>query len=787
MSEAGPGKIIKGLVKLVHVSKLEMRGFKSFGHKKVTLPLSSGLTAVVGPNGSGKSNIVDALSFVLGQRSSKTLRASEFSDLIYHGSDGENGKKPAPYAEVKLHVTDDDDSLPIDSEEVTVSRKVNRDGKSTYRINGKRSTRKEIVELLSGEMMGTGGHNFVMQGDVGKFIKMSSRERREIIDELAGVAEFEEKKSKAISELEKVETDLESQKGRLEELEQNMKKLEREREEALKHQDFQEELEEKKASLAKIKIGSYEDKLEDLQGKIDDKNERMEELGDKKWELKDKQNELKNEKKEYESFIEEKRNSEALTKVEKLNSRIETLNESLEDYEESYENLRDKEQRLKQKAKEMAEKREEESPLNKIDKFTEDFSHLYNEFEELSKKVKNAGKDSEEFETSFSQIQRVLSDISDVIGRLHEYLQRSLKSKGDFLQLAEKSDKIEEAGSKFEQLKSKLASTRARKEDAKEQIESLEKKIEESEDSLEEAEEAAQEVREEIEGAKEEIEELDNQISEVNRKYEEIDKKMDGIKDKLNDIKTRRATTETKLDQKEEEFDKYDIEDIEVSMSEEELEEKIKELGKEIEMLEPINERAIDDYGDVKERYDTQKGYHDELMEEKQSLLDFMEKIDQKKTEVFMETFNEVSEHFSDIFGDLSPGGIGRLKLENPEDPFEGGLEIEAKPEGKKLKNAASLSGGEKALTGLAFIFAIQRTRPSALYVFDEIDAHLDPENQKEVANMIKRFSKEAQITVVTLRDPMMAAADKLFGVNMDGNDISHIVSVDLEEYRGEE
>lgn len=166
--------------------------------------------------------------------------------MIYHGSEGENGKKPAPYAQVKLHIVDDDNSLPIDSEKVTISRRVKKDGTSTYRINGKRTTRQEIVELLSGEMIGTEGYNFVMQGDVDRFIKMSSQERRKIIDDLAGVAEFEEKKAKALSELEEVETDLKSEKGRLEEREQNMKKLEKEKKEATKFQELQKELEKRK-------------------------------------------------------------------------------------------------------------------------------------------------------------------------------------------------------------------------------------------------------------------------------------------------------------------------------------------------------------------------------------------------------------------------------------------------------------------------------------------------------------------------------------------------------------
>ena len=108
---------------MVRVRKLEMRGFKSFGNKKVSLPLADGLTAIVGPNGSGKSNIVEAFSFVLGQLSAKTMRAERFSDLIFYGG---NGRRPSPFAEVSLHFDNSDNTLPVDSKIVEISRRVNR-------------------------------------------------------------------------------------------------------------------------------------------------------------------------------------------------------------------------------------------------------------------------------------------------------------------------------------------------------------------------------------------------------------------------------------------------------------------------------------------------------------------------------------------------------------------------------------------------------------------------------------------------------------------------------------
>ena len=145
-----------------------------------------------------------------------------------------------------------------------------------------------------------------------------------------------------------------------------------------------------------------------------------------------------------------------------------------------------------------------------------------------------------------------------------------------------------------------------------------------------------------------------------------------------------------------------------------------------------------------------------------------------------MKTFNELSRNFGEIFNELSPGGTARLILENQERPLDGGLEIEAKPSGKELVRVGAMSGGEKALTALALIFAIQRVRPTTFYVLDEIDAHLDDENLRRVAKMLHKSSQRSQILVVTLRDTMMSVADRLFGVSMDSGGVSHMVSVEL-------
>ncbi|MGD2072892.1 MAG: AAA family ATPase, partial [Candidatus Thorarchaeota archaeon] len=164
----------------------------------------------------------------------------------------------------------------------------------------------------------------------------------------------------------------------------------------------------------------------------------------------------------------------------------------------------------------------------------------------------------------------------------------------------------------------------------------------------------------------------------------------------------------------------------------------------------------------------------------RESILEFIAEVESQKKTVFLEAYWKVAENFARIFAELSPGGSGTLSLEDEEDPFNGGLDIEASPQGKELKRVEAMSGGEKALTALAFVFAVQQYKPAPFYVFDEIDAHLDDENVARVSELIKRASENTQFIVITLRDVMMATADILYGVSMTEG-ISKIVSVELE------
>ena len=213
----------------------------------------------------------------------------------------------------------------------------------------------------------------------------------------------------------------------------------------------------------------------------------------------------------------------------------------------------------------------------------------------------------------------------------------------------------------------------------------------------------------------------------------------------------------------------------------EELDEKIKEIERELEAMGPVNLKSLTDYDSEKERYEEVVDKKTGLEEERKEILAFMEELESEKTQKFLTVYNEIADNFSRVFAKLSPDGEANLMLENPEHPLMGGITVRSKPRGKELVTLDAMSGGEKTLTGLALIFAIQMYSPASFYIFDEIDAALDNVNAHNVALLISEMSKNSQFVVVSLRDTTVRKADLLVGVsNQDG--ISRIVSVDLEE-----
>jgi chromosome segregation protein len=212
------------------------------------------------------------------------------------------------------------------------------------------------------------------------------------------------------------------------------------------------------------------------------------------------------------------------------------------------------------------------------------------------------------------------------------------------------------------------------------------------------------------------------------------------------------------------------------------LRNQITQLRSEIKALGNINVNAIEEYRELKERHDFLQGQHDDLIQATENLQEIILQLDEGMRKQFREKFGQIRTEFDKVFRLLFGGGKGTLELVEDEDILESGIVIISQPPGKKLQNMMQLSGGEKALTAIALLFAIQNLKPSPFCLLDEIEAALDDNNVGRFASYLHKLTKNTQFIIITHRRGSMAAADRLYGITMQEKGVSTLVSVDLVE-----
>lgn len=240
---------------MVYIKRIEIRGFKSFKNRTV-INLCKGLNVITGPNGSGKSNIVDAIRFALGELNPRMLRVERFSELICDNLDAGSRK-----AYVKIVLDNGDRTIPIDSGEVEIQRSIDEKGRMIYKINGRRSSREAIVDMLSVAGLSPSAINIVMQGTVTRIADLTPKRRRELLEEIIGISVYDEKKTKAEEELRRAEINFRVAEAKLEAMQEQLDKLSREREQALKYIDL-------KAKIAKLKVTLLSAKILNLKREV---------------------------------------------------------------------------------------------------------------------------------------------------------------------------------------------------------------------------------------------------------------------------------------------------------------------------------------------------------------------------------------------------------------------------------------------------------------------------------------------------------------------------------------
>ncbi len=413
------------------IKKLEMKGFKSFANHTELL-FDQGFNCVLGPNGSGKSNVLDALCFVLGKSGAKGLRAEKTGNLVFNGG---KKKTPSKFAEVSIYFSNENNEFPIDSKEIKISRILKPDGQSKYKLNDANVTRTQILDVLASARINPDGYNIILQGQITHIIEMSSEQRRKMIEEIAEISVYEDKKRKAMNELDKVESRIKEAEVILAERETYIKELKKDRAQALKFKELDDKIKRNKLTLLTYKKN---DSLKNL----DDATQKLNKLSESKDKLKQEIEKIKiiiqEKNKEIEAInleIEEKGEKDQVQihkEVEKLKvdialnkQRTETLKSELKKIEERKKELLLSKDELKHKIDSLNTQKKDKLNLIKIKK-----TELKNIEDAISKfRKKNSIDGVAEIDKEITVIESKADALQEELNKLREEQQSKMREK----------------------------------------------------------------------------------------------------------------------------------------------------------------------------------------------------------------------------------------------------------------------------------------------------------------------------------------------------------------------
>ena len=495
-------------------------------------------------------------------------------------------------------------------------------------------------------------------------------------------------------------------------------------------------------------LENFKNKLKELENKASALNRKRQDLENKREDIRqkysDSMNECANAKRELENMTRDYDNSEKLLAeknqfVIDSEPKIEACNKQLDKLEEQTVEVYDR----------MAEV---QSQIEEVEK-------LINEQDLKDLKAKTEGVEAE-------------------IKRLDQKLMNAKNERKDFdREIAFQENMILTNNEDIERTEANNKKLEADKERFTSEIEELNKKAETLEEQIKEIETKLGKLLEERDAIQADLNEIDKQKKDSLYEIEKIAEQIESFRARRRELEPQFDSARAELVNAGIEIDK--LEPVEISI--EEITSQIQRLEKRMQDLGDVNMRAIAAYEEVQTRQQELKTQIDTLSKERKEILDRMSGYEQSKKEAFMKTFNNINENFKQVFHQLSEGE-GELKLENPDDPLSGGMTIEAQPRDKKLQRLESMSGGEKSLTALAFVFAIQRYMPSPFYAFDEVDASLDTMNVERIAQMVQNQSKNTQFIVVSHRKPMIESANRTIGVTQKEKGITRVTGVKLRD-----
>ena len=858
----------------MHLKSIVAHGFKSFA-EKTTINLSENTNVIVGPNGSGKSNIVDAISWVLGNQSPGSLRTNKMEDVIFAGTEKLTEKG---FAEVFL-VFNLDDKDEINSDEVSIGRKLYRDGTSEYFMNGLNCRLLDIQEFLNDVGIGKQQHIIISQGQIAEILNAKPEDHRITIEEASGILPFKLKKDKALRRIESGEKEIKRAKDVLREIKKQIDPLRKQAEQARLHKELSDLLKENKTKLNVFQYKNFNKKYEDIRSQLDEVNNFITDFEKKLEEYKSDKSKLRKdfgENVSIKSFL-----TEAITDVTKFNEEFKTIYQISSERQLSLERINEQSNsELKRYKNQIFDNNNKISQLSKsvIDKKqiikinSKKIKNLMIEIDDLKSKqsasleineallrseINNLKLDLEtksEYLNKYSENLNTWKKDDKTINKYlikhDKYLQRKNLSSRSFNKVKINTEKVikrevsyldnvysvalinknnlesslEEKLSLIKEYNSGNSFKKTLEE--KEEVLTNEKAILEDETSFmnEELISSTEKIKfltNENENISNKITELSNQnntndiknYKNINRKaseaykilsqlseelslrskklendYSDNDLEINKIEDTLENISKNLFTYKDKksnLMVKESEYmsqralfysnltnisglnideiNAFDVNNLSIN----ELENSINKTEKDLDSLGTVNYLASEDFESLNERYENISSNVEELNLTKKELLKYIGEIEEEIKFRIENSFNTISVNFEEVFEKLFPGGKGSLSLTNSDNLLESGIEINVQPRGKKVKKLSLLSGGERSLAAIAFLFSVFKSFPSPFYILDEVEAALDDANLHRMLNLLEFVKNDAQFIIVTHQQQTMQAGDVLYGVTM--------------------
>ena len=725
----------------MQLKHIKLAGFKSFvDPTKISFPTN--MVGVVGPNGCGKSNVIDAVRWVLGELSAKNLRGESMVDVIFNGS--ENRKASG---QCSIELLFDNSSAKIGGEyasfnEVSIKRVMTRDAQSDYFINNTKCRRKDVQDIFLGTGLGPSSYAIIEQGMVSKLVSAKPDELRTHIEEAAGVSKYRERRKETESRIKRTRENLSRVKDIRDEIGRLIKRLENQAKAAEKYNVLKKDkakLELDKAILFSIEAKSNRD---DLQKKLDSLNR---DLQIKNAESETVQSQIDQFRTENESVLSEyesaQKNFYAVgAEIAKREANLQNINKN---DQETKSNLEKVKQNL-EKAKETEKNFDELSPSEKA-------MHILNS---MINTIEKYGITNDNIKEKAIELKGLLTDILNIASAQSKTLTEEYLSRQNDLE-----DQIANA----EKLKK-----------------SIEDEMKEFVDKSSSAESVLVSLRQKQSKFNEELRELENKKS-----IADLDSR--SISEKITNIRIEQKTYEVNLDNSNKKIKEAGIDIEKIDFSEyqnitlEELEDNLVNIETKIIKLGAINLAAPEEIEEESKRKEELDEQYDDLTEALDKLTGAIKKIDQETKTIFKESFDSVNLKLKEMFPKLFGGGLAELTL-TEEDALNAGVILMARPPGKKNSSISQLSGGEKALTALALVFAIFDLNPAPFCLLDEVDAPLDDLNTLRFINMVEEMSKTVQFIFITHNKVSMERSDYLMGVTMQEAGVSRMVSVDVNQ-----